>query len=250
MRKKIIAGNWKMNTTATEGKVFIEKLLQKKLSEKVDIVVCVPFTHLCSVGKMLKGSSMKLGAQNMYFDENGAYTGEISPLMLLDLGVEYVILGHSERRSLFQEDDELINRKLQSALTHGLKPILCVGENLEERETGKVQKVLSYQLRKGFDNLSRQEASQVVIAYEPIWAIGTGKTASDEEAEETIFFIRKTMGEMYDSEFSENIRIQYGGSVKPSNIKGLMNMKNIDGALVGGTSLNVEDFEQLVNYEL
>lgn len=250
MRKKIIAGNWKMNTTATEGKVFIEKLLQKKLSEKVDIVVCVPFTHLCSVGKMLKGSSMKLGAQNMYFDENGAYTGEISPLMLLDLGVEYVILGHSERRSLFQEDDELINRKLQSALTHGLKPILCVGENLEERETGKVQKVLSYQLRKGFDNLSRQEASQVVIAYEPIWAIGTGKTASDEEAEETIFFIRKTMGEMYDSEFSENIRIQYGGSVKPSNIKGLMNMKNIDGALVGGASLNVEDFEQLVNYEL
>lgn len=250
MRKKIIAGNWKMNTTATEGKVFIEKLLQKKLSEKVDIVVCVPFTHLCSVGKMLKGSSMKLGAQNMYFDENGAYTGEISPLMLLDLGVEYVILGHSERRSLFQEDDELINRKLQSALTHGLKPILCVGENLEERETGKVQKVLSYQLRKGFDNLSRQEASQVVIAYEPIWAIGTGKTASDEEAEETISFIRKTMGEMYDSEFSENIRIQYGGSVKPSNIKGLMNMKNIDGALVGGASLNVEDFEQLVNYEL
>ncbi|ERJ79687.1 triose-phosphate isomerase [Peptostreptococcaceae bacterium oral taxon 113 str. W5053] len=250
MRKKIIAGNWKMNTTATEGKVFIEKLLQKKLSEKVDIVVCVPFTHLCSVGKMLKGSSMKLGAQNMYFDENGAYTGEISPLMLLDLGVEYVILGHSERRSLFQEDDELINRKLQSALAHGLKPILCVGENLEERETGKVQKVLSYQLRKGFDNLSRQEASQVVIAYEPIWAIGTGKTASDEEAEETIFFIRKTMGEMYDSEFSENIRIQYGGSVKPSNIKGLMNMKNIDGALVGGASLNVEDFEQLVNYEL
>ncbi len=250
MRKKIIAGNWKMNTTATEGKVFIEKLLQKKLSEKVDIVVCVPFTHLCSVGKMLKGSSMKLGAQNMYFDENGAYTGEISPLMLLDLGVEYVILGHSERRSLFQEDDELINRKLQSALAHGLKPILCVGENLEERETGKVQKVLSYQLRKGFDNLSRQEASQVVIAYEPIWAIGTGKTASDEEAEETIFFIRKTMGEMYDSEFSENIRIQYGGSVKPSNIKGLMNMNNIDGALVGGASLNVEDFEQLVNYEL
>ncbi len=250
MRKKIIAGNWKMNTTATEGKVFIEKLLQKKLSEKVDIVVCVPFTHLCSVGKMLKGSSMKLGAQNMYFDENGAYTGEISPLMLLDLGVEYVILGHSERRSLFQEDDELINRKLQSALAHGLKPILCVGENLEERETDKVQEVLSYQLRKGFDNLSRQEASQVVIAYEPIWAIGTGKTASDEEAEETIFFIRKTMGEMYDSEFSENIRIQYGGSVKPSNIKGLMNMKNIDGALVGGASLNVEDFEQLVNYEL
>ena len=232
MRNKIIAGNWKMNKTVTEAIAMIEELKEKNLSKDVDTVVCVPYTHLFPLKELLKDTTIKLGAQNMYYEEEGAFTGEISPLMLKDLGVEYVILGHSERRTIFKEDDTLINKKLKSALEHNFKPILCVGEKLEEREGGKVEEVLGNQLKKAFEGIEESEAEKVIVAYEPIWAIGTGKTASDEDANSTIGYVRQVLGELYSQDFSEKVRIQYGGSVKPKNIKGLMAMEHIDGALV------------------
>lgn len=248
MRRNIIAGNWKMHFTQEESKVFLEELLPKVKDAKCEVIICPPFTSLCTASEILKGSNVKLGAQNMHFEEKGAFTGEISPSMLKSFGVEYVILGHSERRMYFGETDETVNRKMITALKHELTPILCVGESLSERESGKMEEVLEKQMKGAFSNLSKEDALKVVIAYEPIWAIGTGKTATSEDADNTIAYIRKVLEDMYGKEVCGNISILYGGSVKPNTIKEQMSMKNIDGALVGGASLLVCDFELIVNF--
>lgn len=247
MRKPIIAGNWKMNNTIKEGIQLIEDIKNTDLNKDVEAVVCTPFTSLTDAKKALDGTSIKLGAQNMHWEKNGAYTGEISPEMLREIGVDYCIIGHSERRQYFNETDETVNKKLKSALENGITPIICVGETLEEREAGTAEKVVKDQIIKGFEDISSEAVKDIVIAYEPIWAIGTGKTASSDDADSMCGFIRETIGQLYGEE-KENIRIQYGGSVKPSNIKELMDKTNIDGALVGGASLKAEDFIQLINY--
>ena len=247
MRKPIIAGNWKMNNTIKEGIQLIEDIKKTDLNKDVEAVVCTPFTSLTDAKKALDGTSIKLGAQNMHWEKNGAYTGEISPEMLREIGVDYCIIGHSERRQYFNETDETVNKKLKSALENGITPIICVGETLEERESGTAENVVKEQIIKGFEGISSKAVKDIVIAYEPIWAIGTGKTASSDDADSMCGFIRETIGQLYGEE-KENIRIQYGGSVKPSNIKELMDKTNIDGALVGGASLKAEDFIQLINY--
>lgn len=248
MRKNIIAGNWKMHFSVTETKNFLNTLIPKVKDAKCEVVVCPPFTSLQTASEMLKGSNVKLGAQNIHFEEKGAFTGEISANMLKDLGVSYVVIGHSERRTYFNESDEDINKKIFTCLKHEFTPILCVGETLEDRESGNMENVLSSQIKKDFSNVSKEDAQKVVIAYEPIWAIGTGKTATSEEADNTIGFIRNVLKEIYDEQVSENIVILYGGSVKPNTIKEQMSMKNIDGALVGGASLVENDFEMIVNF--
>lgn len=248
MRKNIIAGNWKMNFSASETRKFLSSLLPKVKDAKCEIVVCPPFTSLESAKEILKGSNVKLGAQNIHFEEKGAFTGEISSDMLKDLDVSYVILGHSERRTYFNEKDEDINKKIFTCLKHGFTPILCVGETLEERESGNMENVLKNQLKKDFSNVSKEDCEKVVIAYEPIWAIGTGKTATSQEADDTIGFIRSVLKDIYDEKVSENVVILYGGSVKPTTIKEQMSMKNIDGALVGGASLVENDFEMIVKF--
>ncbi len=248
MRKNIIAGNWKMNFSASETRKFLSSLLPKLRDAKCEVVVCPPFTSLEAAREILKGSNVKLGAQNIYFEEKGAFTGEISPEMLKDLEVSYVILGHSERRTYFCEKDEDINKKIFTCLKYGFTPILCVGETLEERESGNMENVLRGQLEKDFKNVSKEECEKVVIAYEPIWAIGTGKTATSQEADDTIGFIRSVLKDIYDEKVSENVVILYGGSVKPTTIKEQMSMKNIDGALVGGASLVENDFEMIVKF--
>ncbi|GFN36290.1 triose-phosphate isomerase [Tepidimicrobium xylanilyticum] len=248
MRVPIIAGNWKMNNTISESLALIEAILNSKLSAEVEKVVAVPFTSLMEVKKALKGTDIKVAAQNMHWEDNGAYTGEVSPLMLKEIGVDYCIIGHSERRQYFCESDETVNKKVKSALKHGIKPILCVGETLEEREEGKEEEVVKRQLLKALEDVAKKDIGNVVIAYEPVWAIGTGKTASSEDANNMCGFIRKVVGEKYEEEIKEVLRIQYGGSVKPSNIKELMAKEEIDGALVGGASLIAEDFVKIVNY--
>lgn len=248
MRKPIIAGNWKMNNNIEESIKLIEEIKSFDLNKDVDAVVCVPFTDIKDVKKALEGTDIKLGAQNMHWEESGAFTGEISPLMLKELSVDYVILGHSERRQYFNETDETVNKKMKSALVHDLKPIVCIGETLEEKEAGKEKEVVENQVVKAFEGISKEEVEKIVIAYEPIWAIGTGKTASADDANDMIGFIRGVIGKIYDSDTKENIRIQYGGSVKPSNITELMEKEEIDGALVGGASLKAEDFAKLINY--
>lgn len=248
MRKPIIAGNWKMNKTAKEAAKLIVGLRDKVAGASCEVVICPPYTSLAQAVTLTEGTNIKVGAQNMYFEESGAFTGEISPLMLKEIGVEYVILGHSERRQYFKEDDELINKKLKSAYIYGLTPILCVGETLEERETGKTYEVISNQLLADFADIDSKNVENSIIAYEPIWAIGTGKTATSEDANDVIKFIRGKIKEMFGENPAEEIRIQYGGSVKPSTIKGQMQMSDIDGALVGGASLNVEDFAGIVNF--
>ncbi|MDR7870571.1 MAG: triose-phosphate isomerase [Tissierellaceae bacterium] len=247
MRTPIIAGNWKMNNTIEEGLRLVEDIKSQNLNGSVEAVLCVPFTDLKPIGEAIKATEIKLGAQNMHWEENGAFTGEISPTMLKELGVEYVILGHSERRQYFNETDETVNKKMKSALTHGIKPIICVGETLEDRESNKEKEVVKNQIINGFKNIDVKEIDNIVIAYEPIWAIGTGKTASADDANDMIAFIRETIGELY-QEAKENIRIQYGGSVKPNNIAELMAKSDIDGALVGGASLKADDFVKLINY--
>ena len=249
MRKPIIAGNWKMNKTPSEAVQFVKDIKDKINSAKCEVVLCPTFTALAPVSELLKGTDIKLGAQNMYFEEKGAYTGEISPLMLKDINVEYVILGHSERRQYFKEDDELINKKVKSAFAHDLKPILCVGETLEERESGKTFDKIKGQVEKDLAGLSEVEVSKMVIAYEPIWAIGTGKTATSKDANDVIKFIRETVKEVAGAKAAEEVRIQYGGSVKPATIKEQMAQSDIDGALVGGASLKVDDFTSLVHYK-
>ena len=247
MRKPIIAGNWKMYKNADEAVQFAYQVADKMPSvEKVDSVICAPFISLKELVKC-QGRNLKIGAQNMHFEEQGAFTGEIAPSMLTNIGVTYVIIGHSERRAMFNETDETCNKKVHQAFNHGLVPILCVGESLEERETGKTNDLLKGQLEKDLAGLTKEQVEKLVIAYEPIWAIGTGKTATAEVADETCGFIRETVKKLYDEETSEAIRIQYGGSVKTSNIDELMSKPNIDGALIGGASLKVEDFIVLVN---
>jgi triosephosphate isomerase len=247
MRTPIIAGNWKMNNTIKDALELVNGIKSQELNKDVEAVVCVPFTAIRDVKEALDGTNIKLGAQNMHWEENGAYTGEVSPLMLKELEVEYCIIGHSERRQYFNETDDTVNKKIKSALAHGIKPIVCVGETLEEREAQKAEEVVKNQVVKGFKDISEEDIENIVIAYEPIWAIGTGKTASSDDANAMCKFIRETIGELY-GDIKENIRIQYGGSVKPNNIKELMEKSDIDGALVGGASLKSDDFVKLVNY--
>ena len=246
MRKAIIAGNWKMNKTPSEGVKLIEELKPLVADADCDVVVCVPATDIYAVGQALKGSNIKLGAENVHWAESGAFTGEISADMLLELGVEYVIIGHSERRQYFGETDETVNKRTLTALNKGLIPIVCVGETLEEREGNKTEEVLKTQLTDGLKGI--EDLTKIVIAYEPVWAIGTGKTATSEQANETIGFIRKTLGELFCEECASKVRIQYGGSMKPSNAKELMAMEEIDGGLIGGAALKAVDFSGIVNY--
>ncbi|WP_311695574.1 triose-phosphate isomerase [Sneathia sanguinegens] len=246
MRKIIIAGNWKMNKTCTETREFFESLLPKIEGLSRNVVVGVPFTSLQEAVKLTKGSIVKIAAQNMNPNEKGAYTGEVSPLMLKDLGVEYVILGHSERRAYYHETNEFINEKVKSALKHDLRPILCIGEKLEDRENGTTTEVVKEQLVEGLKGVSKEDITKVVIAYEPIWAIGTGKTATPEIAQEVHSFIRNLLTSLYTKELAEEITVQYGGSMKPSNVVDLLKQKDIDGGLIGGASLEPESFVELI----
>ena len=247
MRTPIIAGNWKMNKNMEESIELIKDIKKHKLEENVEKVVCVPFTDLNVVKGELEGTDIKLGAQNMHFEESGAYTGEISPTMLQEIGVDYVVLGHSERRQMFNETDETVNKKVNSAVKHGIKPIVCVGETLEQKEAGKEKEIVKGQIEGALEGLSGEDIKDLVVAYEPIWAIGTGKTASAEDAESMCGFIRSIINDLY-GDLSESLRIQYGGSVKPANVKELMEKTEIDGALVGGASLKAEDFVKLINF--
>ena len=249
MRKPIIAGNWKMNKTAKESKALIEALipLVKDVTD-VEIVVCPPFVNIEAAAAALNGSNIKLGAQNMHFEESGAYTGEVAPAMLKELGVEYVIIGHSERREYFAETDETVNKKVKTALKFGLKPIICVGEKLEEREAGVTEEIVCMQTKLVLLGLTEEQVAGLVLAYEPIWAIGTGKTATADDANETIAAIRNTVKEVFSKDVADQIRIQYGGSMKPSNASELMAKPDIDGGLIGGASLKAEDFSQIVKY--
>ena len=237
-----------MNKDIKESVSLINKfeILIKNI-KNVEIVVCPPFTSLNEVNKLIKGSNIDLGAQNMYFEEKGAFTGEISPLMLKDAGCEYVILGHSERRQCFNETNELINKKIKAALKNKLKPILCIGETLEQREKNETMKTIENQLINCLNNINEKGMKNISVAYEPVWAIGTGKNATPQQAEEVHKFIRKLLLKIYNKNIAENTRIIYGGSVKPSNIKELMKMENINGALVGGASLDAESFGELCN---
>ena len=250
--KKLIAANWKMNKTAKEAVLFAKEL--KKLignNKNAEVVICAPFTALHAAAKELKGSSIKLGAQNMHFEESGAYTGEISPLMLKDAGCEYAILGHSDRREIFGEDDSLINKKVIAALNHGLKPILCVGENMEQRRGGKTREVIENQLRNCLKGISKSQMAGASIAYEPIWAISKGnpnhKAATPEDAEEGHKFIRHFIAKLYDDSAAKNLRIIYGGSMKPENAAELLAIHDINGGLVGNASLSAKSFAEIVN---
>ncbi len=250
MRKPIIAGNWKMNKTPGEAAALIEALIPLVSDvDDVDIVVCPPFVDLAAAKAALAGSNIKLGAQNMHYEESGAYTGEISAGMLLAMGVEYVILGHSERRQYFGETDEGVNRKVKAALKAGIKPIACVGETLEERESGITAEVVCRQTKLALLGLSPDEAAAIIIAYEPIWAIGTGKTATSDDANETIASIRDAVRQVYGDHTADSVRIQYGGSMKPSNAAELMAKPEIDGGLIGGAALKAEDFTGIVKYQ-
>ncbi|WP_144698112.1 triose-phosphate isomerase [Fictibacillus phosphorivorans] len=247
MRKPIIAGNWKMNKTLTEARSFVEEVKGLVPSaETVDSVICAPALFLDSLADESEGTPLAIGAQNMHFEESGAFTGEISPVMLKDLNVQYVILGHSERRELFGETDELVNQKTHAAFKHGLTPIVCVGETLEQREADKTKDVVKEQTEKGLSGLTDEQMKQTVIAYEPVWAIGTGKTASSEDANEVCEYIRSVVADQFSQDVADAVRIQYGGSVKPDNIKELMGMSDIDGALVGGASLEPKSYLQLL----
>ncbi|MGO1368403.1 MAG: triose-phosphate isomerase [Senegalia sp. (in: firmicutes)] len=248
MRRPIIAGNWKMNKTISEGVDFVKEIKHLGDNTDVEVVVCVPFVSLLSVKKELEASNIKLGAQNIHFEENGAYTGEISPLMLKEIGVDYAIIGHSERREYFNETNETVNKKVKSSLAHDIKPIVCVGETLEEREDNSAKEKIKTQITKALEDVSKDDMKNIVLAYEPIWAIGTGKTASSEDANEMISYIRNLIRDKYDEEISEEVRIQYGGSVKPNNVTEIMNEPDIDGALVGGASLKKDDFTELVRF--
>ena len=248
MRKPVIIGNWKMNKDLEEAKLLVKEIISEKLDNGVEKVICVPFVYVTEVNKLLEGTDVGLGVQNMYFEKRGAFTGEISPIMLKSCGVSYVILGHSERRTIFNETDEIINKKVKSALQYKLIPILCCGETLEERNLGIEKDIVEKQIRNALDGISKTDIEKVIIAYEPIWAIGTGLTASSDDAENMIKFIRDILADIYGN-LSENIRIQYGGSVKPNNIKDLMQKENVDGALVGGACLESASFCALINYK-
>ena len=248
MRKKIIAGNWKMNKTPSEAVALINELKPLVQNEDVDVVFCVPAISIVSAMEAAKGTNINIGAENMYFEESGAYTGEIAPNMLTDLGVKYVILGHSERREYFAETNETVNKKMLKAFEHGITPIMCCGETLEQREQGVTMDFIRQQVKVGFMNVTADQAKEAVIAYEPIWAIGTGKTATTEQAQEVCAGIRACIAEIYDEATAEAIRIQYGGSVNPATAPDLFVQNDIDGGLVGGASLKA-DFGKIVNYK-
>nr|WP_258525585.1 triose-phosphate isomerase [Paenibacillus sp. YN15] len=245
-RTPIIAGNWKMFKTVKEAVAFAEEVKGKAELAGVESVVCAPFTNLPALVQAFQGTAIKVGAQNLHFEDNGAYTGEISGIMLKDLGVEYVIIGHSERRAYFAETDEIVNKKVLAAFKHGLTPILCVGEKLEEREAGETKEVCRVQTVAALAGLTAEQAAKTVIAYEPIWAIGTGKSSTAEDANEVISYIRSVVAEQFNGEVAQAIRIQYGGSVKPNNISEYMAKADIDGALVGGASLEPASYIALV----
>lgn len=244
MRRKVIAGNWKMNNDLQQSVSLIDELKNKLVNKSLncDVIICPPFTSLYEAKKLIDGSLIKLGAQNMYYEDSGAFTGEISAQMLKSVGCEYVILGHSERRTIFGEKDEMINKKIKKALSQKLKPIFCVGETLEEREKDITEKVIKKQIEKGLVDITPDEILDVIIAYEPVWAIGTGKTATPQQAQEVHQYIRKLLTNMYSKDFANMIVIQYGGSVKPDNARELLSQKDIDGALVGGACLKADSF--------
>lgn len=246
-RKKIIAGNWKMNMTPSQAVKLVEELAPLVKNDDVDVVYCVPAIDIVPVVEAVKGSNVQVGAENMYFEESGAYTGEISAAMLVDAGVKYVIIGHSERRDYFKEDDALLNKKVKKAIEAGLTPILCCGESLEQREMGVTMDWIRFQIKSDLVGVTADQVKDIVIAYEPIWAIGTGKTATTEQAEEVCKGIRECIAQMYDQATADAVRIQYGGSVNAGNAAELFAQPNIDGGLVGGASLKA-DFGSIVCY--
>lgn len=248
MRKKVIAGNWKMNKLPNEAMSFIEELIPLVKDTNNEVVICVPYTDLFYTLLTAQNTNIKIGAQNMHFEEKGAYTGEVSGEMLKSINVEYVIIGHSERRAYYGETDETVNKKLKKALSLGLKPIVCVGESLEEKESGKAKEIVTTQTRKALEGLEPKDVEKTILAYEPIWAIGTGKTATTEDANETIKWIREEIEKIYGKSIAECVIIQYGGSVKSTNAKDLFQMSDIDGGLVGGASLDAQEFAKIVNY--
>ena len=246
MRKTIVAGNWKMNKTPSEAKALIEELKPLVASETSDVVFCVPAIDIIPAMEAAKGSNIQIGAENMYFEESGAYTGEISPAMLTDAGVKYVVLGHSERREYFAETDETVNKKVLKAFEHGITPIICCGESLTQRKQGIYIDWIRMQIKIAFQNVTADQAKKAVIAYEPIWAIGTGETATADQAEEVCAAIRACIGEIYDAATADAIRIQYGGSMNAKNAAELLAKPDIDGGLIGGASLK-PDFGRIVN---
>ena len=247
IRKKLIAGNWKMNKTPADGVALVTELVAALGKQTdVDVVLCPPFTGLESAAKALDGSTLKLGAQNMHYEASGAFTGEVSAPMLRALFATHVILGHSERRTLFGEQDAFINRKVLTALKNQLRPILCVGETLAEREAGTTLKVVQTQLEAGLEGVSKEQAATVIVAYEPVWAIGTGKVATTDQAQEVHAFIRGLLVKLYGDAIAQKIRILYGGSMKPANAPELLNQKDIDGGLIGGASLEARSFADLI----
>ena len=248
MRRKVIAGNWKMNMLPNEAIDFIQGLEEKVKGTENEVVLCVPYTDIFYCVMNAQETNIKIGAQNMHWEEKGAYTGEVSAEMLKSVGVEYVIIGHSERRQYFAETDETVNKKLKKALAVGLKPIVCVGETLEQREQGITMQVITTQTEKALEGLTAEDVEKVIVAYEPIWAIGTGKTATKEDANDAVKQIREKIAEKYGQNTANGVIIQYGGSVKASNAKELFEMSDIDGGLVGGASLKVEEFSNIVNY--
>lgn len=249
MRKKVIAGNWKMNKLPNEAMEFIEELTPLVKDTENEVVLCVPYTDLFYSLLHVQDTNIKIGAQNMHYEENGAYTGEVSGEMLKSIGVQYVIIGHSERRAYYGETDETVNKKLKKAIALELKPIVCVGESLDERESGKAKEIVTTQTKLALEGLSNEDVIKTIIAYEPIWAIGTGKTATKEDANETIKWIREEIEKIYGKDVSDSVIIQYGGSVKSSNAKELFEMSDIDGGLVGGASLDAQEFSKIVNYK-
>ncbi len=249
MRKKVIAGNWKMNMLPDQTIKFIDEISPLVKDTKNEVILCVPYTDLFYALLTAQNTNIKIGAQNMHWEENGAYTGEVSGKMLKVIGVEYVIIGHSERRGYFAETDETVNKKIKAAFANELKPIVCVGETLSQREEGKTEAIITTQTRLALEGLSNEQVKNTIIAYEPIWAIGTGKTATSEDANNSIKAIRKEIEDIYGKEVSEEVIIQYGGSVKSTNAKELFETSDIDGGLVGGASLKVEEFSKIVNYD-
>ena len=247
MRKKIIAGNWKMNNDISESQKLVSGIINGLGNDKhCDVILCPPFTSLSEVNSLIKNTQIKLGAQNMFYEDSGAFTGEVSASMLKSIGCEYVILGHSERRTIFDESDDLINKKIKQAIQSGLKVIFCVGEMLSQRENGTTNTIVKAQVLKGLNGISSEDMKSVTIAYEPVWAIGTGKTATPEQAQEVHLFIRELVAEIYSSSLSENLIIQYGGSVKPDNARELLSQRDIDGALVGGACLKADSFLSII----
>ena len=249
LRKAVIAGNWKMNNTPAQTTALINEMKPLVAGADCDVVLCVPFVDVPAAVEAAKDSNIKIGAENVHFKDSGAYTGEVSADMLLELGVEYVVIGHSERRQYFAETDETVNKKVKAALSNGLKPIICVGETLEQREQGKAEEIITKQTMLALEGLAKEQMENVVLAYEPIWAIGTGKTATSEDANNSIKSIRNKVAELYGQEVAEKITILYGGSVKADNAKELFSTTDIDGGLVGGASLKVEEFSKIVQFE-